>query len=95
MPQAANTMPSGLTKSQLLQAKFEVPLLDDNGNDNSDDTPHRFSSKCRPRTYILNAAPAMDDRDLTHSSSLTNPTKITLGNIPVADTVHDIKYYKF
>jgi hypothetical protein len=89
-PQAANAAPSGLAKSQLLQAKFEVPLLDDNGNDNSDDTPHQFSSKRRPRTYVLDAAPAMDDRDLTHShrswlrrsSSLANPTKITLGNIP-------------
>jgi hypothetical protein len=89
-PQAANAAPSGLAKSQLLQAKFEVPLLDDNGNDNSDDTPHQFSSKRRPRTYVLDAAPAMDDRDLTHShrswlrhsSSLANPTKITLGQHP-------------
>jgi hypothetical protein len=95
-PQAANATPSGLAKSQLLQAKFEVLLLDDNGNDNSDDTPHQFSSKRRPRTYVLDTAPAMDDRDLTHShrswlrhsSSLANPTKITLSNIPATSVGH-------
>jgi len=101
-PQAANAALSALAKPLFQHAKFEVPLLDDNGNDynrGNDDTPHRFSSKRRPRTYILDAAPAMDDRDLTHShrswlchfSPLANPTRITLGdngNIPAASVGH-------
>ena len=72
--------------------------LTNNGNDcnhGSDDIPHRFSSKHGPRTYILNAPPAMDDWDpihlhrcwLRHSSPLASPTKVILGdngNIPAA-----------
>ena len=98
-PQAANAALSALAKPLFQHAKFEVPLLDDNGNDynrGNDDTPHRFSSKRGP---VLDTAPAMDDRYLTHShrswlchfSPLANPTRITLGdngNIPAASVGH-------
>jgi hypothetical protein len=87
--QAANAVSSALTK--LLFQHFVGPLYDNNGNNyncSSDDTPHQFSFKCRPRTYVLDTAPAMDDWDPTHLhrcwlhhlSPLTSLTKVILGD---------------
>jgi len=63
-PQAANTASSAPAKSQFLHMKFEAPLLDDNGDNNSNDAIH----------------PHLHRSWLCHFSPLANPTKITLGD---------------
>ena len=74
-PQATNATLSAPTKPLFQHAKFVVLLLDDNGNDNSDNAIHPHSH----RSWLC------------HFSPLANPTRITLGdngNISAASVSH-------